>query len=59
MRYFGPSGPYPSSPHWDKPQLIQESSAPTTWCILPESMQRIFQPLLHKLHRLQMKRCKM
>ena len=43
--YFCPLGPNPSSPCCAWPQLMQEASAPTKWCILPESMQRIFQPL--------------
>lgn len=43
--YFCPVGPNPSSPYCAWPQLMQEESAPTKWCILPESMQRMFQPL--------------
>lgn len=44
-KYFCPLGPYPSSPDCAWPQLMHEESAPTKWCIWPESMQRRFQPL--------------
>lgn len=43
--YFCPIGPYPNSPYWACPQLMQDPSAPTKWCMFPESMQRKFQPL--------------